>query len=213
MKARTVDLKWLPPGEEWDFRSITAAECRVACHWEYARQVHKATLPIPANQSASSGNKAGRGGFVPAIYRQAARELFPQAWGALTKEQRARILDSFQPIPPLQVRKLDDFLRQTQAASPEMMRRFRANSYVLLPNFSVFGVEVVIAEFEVWARNEAKLHRPSPRAKAAALPYDNLKWLAVLRVDEARQKACINFDKANDSLKAYRIKNPVPRRL
>ena len=39
MKKQAVDLNWLPAHEEWDFRSIAEAECRIACHWEYAREV------------------------------------------------------------------------------------------------------------------------------------------------------------------------------
>jgi hypothetical protein len=73
-KPQAVDFKWLPPTEEWDFRSVTEDECRVACHWEYERQDSRST------------SKLGGQKYVPVNYHQAARELFPQAW--ITRDAR-----------------------------------------------------------------------------------------------------------------------------
>jgi hypothetical protein len=57
LKTKSIDLKWLPPAEEWDFRSVTEVECPVACHWEYERenpsQRGDAKI-LPAQLSASS---------------------------------------------------------------------------------------------------------------------------------------------------------------
>ncbi len=97
LKKKSIELKWLPPAEEWDFRSVTAAECRVACHWEYERETH----PFAATQK-----------YFPPNYRQAAQELFPQPWTTLTKEQRQKVLATFLPSPALQIRKLREFFKR-----------------------------------------------------------------------------------------------------
>jgi hypothetical protein len=68
----------------------------------------------------------------------------------------------------------------------------------------------VIKEFEKWARKEAKQHRQSRRAQAAELPFDALKWLAVLRLDQARRKALVTIERARESLSAYQRANPRP---
>jgi len=39
MKKNGSDFGWLPPPEEWDFRSVGEKECALACCWEYARNV------------------------------------------------------------------------------------------------------------------------------------------------------------------------------
>ncbi len=208
MKRKPADLNWLPPAEEWDFRSVTPSECRVACHWEYARQIRKAMLPNPRGPTLPLAEKTMHNGYCPAIYRQAAKELFPQAWCTLTKEQRVKVLDSFYAIPSLQVRKLGDFLKRVQGASPEVRRAYGEHSYVVQASFSLHGVEAVVKEFEIWARKEAKQHGPSPRAKAAEPPFDALKWLAVLRLEEARRKTGMKIENAMESLEAYRLRYP-----
>lgn len=203
MKASVLDISWLPAREEWDFRAVTVAECPIACHWEYARQISQNLVP-----HSSGLAKASPRSYVPTIYRQVAKELFPQAWGALTAEQRAKILSSFYAIPSVRVRKLGDFLKRMQGASLEIQRAYAESSYVVQPNFSVHGVEAVIKEFEVWARKEAKQHRQSPRAKAAEPPFNALKWLAVLRVEAVRCQAGINFERAQEALINYRLQHP-----
>ena len=198
LKPQAVDFKWLPPAEEWDFRSVTEGECRVACHWEYERQ-----------DSRSTSNLGGQK-YVPVNYHQAARELFPQAWATLTQEQRAKVVGSFLPSPVLQVRKLREYLKRmpVNGANPELFQACLHQAYVVIPNFRVHGVEAVIKQFAKWARQESKQHPPSPRAQAAELPFDALKWLAVLRLDQARRKAGVTIAKARETVGAYRQKHP-----
>jgi len=174
MKQKAADLKWLPPAEEWDFRSVTPVECRVAACWEYERE----NLPLRIIQSG-----AAKTPFLPPLFRQPAREVFPQPWNKSSPEQRVKIVESFFSSPALQVRKLREFLKRmpVNQAHPELVQRFLHQSYVIIPNFQVNGVEAVIAEFERWARAEAKNYPSSRRAKAAELPFDTLKWLAVAR--------------------------------
>ena len=198
LKPQAVDFKWLPPAEEWDFRSVTEDECRVACHWEYERQDRRL-------MSKPGGQK-----YFPIIYHQAARELFPQAWATLTREQRAKVVESFFPSPALQVRKLREYLKRmpVSGANTEIFQACLNQAYVVVPNFRVHGVEAVIKRFAKWARQESKQHPPSPRAQAAELPFDALKWLAVLRLDQARRTAGITIEKARETVRAYRQKHP-----
>ena len=199
---------------------MTRGECRVACHWEYARETHKIVAGSFRNPDEFSAVKqttgtAMRGSakwYCPVNYRQPARELFPQPWTTLTKEQRASVLGSFYPIPALQVRKLGDFLKRIQwpqGANGEVVRRYFAQAYVIQPFFSLHGVEEIIKEFKIWARKEAKNYRQSPRAKGAELPFDALRWLTVWRLDQARRKAHVNFAKTQEALEEYRRQNPL----
>lgn len=198
LKPQAEDFKWLPPAEEWDFRSVTEGECRVACHWEYERQDSRST------------SKLGGQKYVPVNYHQAARELFPQAWTTLTREQRAKVVESFLPSPVIQVRKLREYLKRmpVNGANPEIFQAFLHQAYVIVPNFRGHGVEAVIKEFAKWARQEAKQHPPTRRAQAAELPFDALKWLAVLRLDAARRMAGVTIERARETVRAYRQKHP-----
>ncbi len=197
-KPQAVDFKWLPPTKEWDFRSVTEDECRVACHWEYERQDSRST------------SKLGGQNYVPVNYHQAARELFPQAWITLTPEQRAKVVKSFLPSPVIQVRKLREYLKRlpVNGANPEIFQACLHHAYVVVPNFRGHGVEAVIKEFAKWARQEAKQHPPARRAQAAELPFDALKWLAVLRLDQARRQAGVTIERARETVSAYRQKHP-----
>lgn len=210
MKAKSADLNWLPPRDEWDFRSVVKSECRIACHWEYSRQIRQ--LSLDPEESGRTGIK-DRTPYCPQRYRQAARELFPKPRMTLEKKERSRVMDSFYPIPALQVRKLGDFMARMSMGPAKDARHLQPLlefAYVLQPNFSSHGVEAVIKEFEAWARKEAKLHRQSPRAKAAEPPFDGLKWLSALRLEDARRESGISFEQLQETLAAYRKKHPQP---
>ena len=197
IKLKAINFKWLPPAEEWDFRSLTESECRVACHWEYARQDSRSMPKSPNAQK-----------YFPQNYRQVARELFPQAWLTLTTKQREKVLESFFPSPAMQVRKLGDFLKRVtnHGVSSEIPRPYLERSYVVVPDFTGHGVEAVIKGLETWARKEAKEYPPSRRAQAADLPFEALKWLAVLRLDAARRQADVTIEKARETVKAFGLK-------
>jgi hypothetical protein len=194
---------------------VTPAECRIACNWEYSRDIHRITRAATARfeHFPAARNAASPDIHCPVFYRHAARKLFPQPWLSLTKQQRTGVLDSFCPIPALQVRKLGDFFRHTQwadGAHLDLLRPYLEHAYVIQPNFSLCGVETVIKALETWARKEAKNYPPAPRAKAAALPFDALKWLAVSRLEDARRKARVSFDYAQQALLEYRRTHPLP---
>lgn len=202
MKPKATDLKWLPPAQEWDFRSVTVRECRVACHWEYERE--KITSKLIQSGAEQT--------YCPAIYRQAARELFPEAWTTLTKEQREKVLATFFPIPVLQVRKLGEFLKRMpkRESNPTLLRSYLEDTYVIIPHFRLYGVEVLIRELEKWARKEARQYLQSRRAQAADPPFDALKWLAVARLDKTRRKAGVTINNMGEAVKAYRQLHPRP---
>jgi hypothetical protein len=225
MKKTILDLAWLPPREEWDFRAVAPTECRVACHWEYARQIRQigeSAIRRSLERVLSAKQPAGLPArsrsldpYCPVNYRQPARELFPQAWLNLTQVQRASVLASFYPVPAVQVRKLGDFLQRMQwgkGAHLDALRPWLEHTYVVQPNFSLCGVEAVIRELKAWARREAKNYPPAPRAKSAELPFDALKWLAVLRLEDARRKSNVRFEPAQQALLQYRRRHVLADR-
>jgi hypothetical protein len=109
------------------------------------------------------------------------------------------------------VRPLNQFLARAGWVlnnNTETARRFSEGAYVIRPNFSSLGVELIIKEFENWARKEARNYRQSPRAKAAEPPFDLLKWLSVHRLEQKRKAARLNYEAAQESLKGYRRCNP-----
>ena len=197
-KPEAMDFAWLPPAEEWDFRSVTEGECRVACHWEYSRQDRLSMPQLPNGQN-----------HCPQNYRGAARELFPQLWTTLTIAQREQVLKSFYPAPALQVHKLGEFLKRFTISgdSSEIPANFLEHAYVIIPSFTGHGVVAVTRQLRKWASDESKQYPPSPKAQAANPPFDALKWLAVLRIDEARRKAAVTIKKARATVKAYGLQH------
>lgn len=184
---KPLDISWLPPAEEWDFRCVTAEECRVACHWEYGREIWK----------MSSGMF-----FKPGEVRK--------AWPAMTKAERECRVDRTPLAPVLQIRTFRDALNRAQISEPDKWLSHFERAYVLRPNFSACGVQAIIKEFESWARKEAKKYKQAPRAKAAELPFDLLKWLAVLRLDEQRKQAGMTYKATYEALRVYQQSNRCP---
>lgn len=219
-KTAPEQITWLPPSEEWDFRSVTPAECRMACHWEYSREfgklVARVNRPVPAHLvPKETHGHIMRGNlteaYCPPDYHQAAKEFFPRAWVTLTPEERGRVMDSFFTVSAIRVSKLGEYLKRTQVkldGSNDTNQWHLQCDYVLQPNFSLYGVEAVIKEFRIWARKEARKYRQSPRAKAAVPPFDVLKWLAVKRLDAERCRVPVTIEAAQAALKKYRRLNP-----
>jgi hypothetical protein len=217
MRKQTVSLAWLAPAEDWDFRSVTEAECRVACYWEYARDMRPLAVvgPLPRRLvSSEDGPVAGPSAIVAAGWVRkdpvTKSPLFPKPWSSLTASERADVIRALEPFRALWVRTLEETVERAKWALVEdtpQASRYRKGAYVIRPNFSVFGVEAVIKELKAWARREAKKYRRSPRAKAAEQPFDLLKWLAVYRLEEKRLGAKITYEVAQESLREYREKN------
>jgi hypothetical protein len=139
--------------------------------------------------------------------------FFPRAWASLSAAERASIVGAVAPLPALQVRTLREFVARTNGAvdpKAEVFERLSQGAYVIRPNFSALGVEVIIKEFEKWARKEAKGYARSPRAKAAEPPFDLLKWLSVYRLEGKRCEAGITYEKAQESLSEYRRETRKP---
>jgi hypothetical protein len=141
--------------------------------------------------------------------------LFPNPWVSLTAAERGTIVSGVGRLPALQVRQLSDFLARTDwiaASDPKQFKRISEAAYVITPNFSSSGVELILREFEKWARREAKNCARSPRAKAAEPPFDQLKWLAVYRLEDKRKEAGITYERAQAALREYRrtFRRPDP---
>lgn len=220
MKNESVSLMWLPPSAEWDFRSVTEAECRMACYWEYARDMRPHLEPgtgRPRLLAKKRGQMPGKLRDMVVPVGELVKEepvtkspLFPKAWSSLTAEERAGVMASVEPFRALRVRSLNDTIEKARWAlveNSDMARRYRRGAYVIWPSFSVFGVEAVIRELKAWARREARNYPRSPRAKAAEPPFDLLKWLAVWRLESKRKQAGITYEAAQESLQLYRTKN------
>jgi hypothetical protein len=213
MKKEAVDMSWLPAREEWDFRSVTETECRVACHWEYARdirQLARAAIVRPSGIGVQNEKAEGEVIKRDIVTKNA---FFPRAWTNLSAAERTSVLGAVAPPPPLQVRTLREFVaRANWIVDPkaEQFERLSQGAYVIRPNFSALGVEVIIKEFEKWARKEAKNYARSPRAKAAEPPFDLLKWLSVYRLEAKRCEAGITYETAQESLREYRRGNGKP---
>ena len=72
--GRAVDISWLPPFAEWDFRGINERESRLACCWEYARSV-PAISNDPTGWAVAQGAVTTLGKF---ILEEGLR--FPEPW-------------------------------------------------------------------------------------------------------------------------------------
>ena len=138
MKKAAVDLSWLPAPDEWDFRSVTEVECRVACHWEYSRDIQllvQAAIVIP------SGNGVAKLARDDVIRRDVITKsaFFPRAWTSLSAPEKASVLGTITPPPALQVRTLREFVSRTNwfgGSKAELMERLSQGAYVIRPNFS-----------------------------------------------------------------------------
>ena len=83
-------------------------------------------------------------------------------------------------------------------------------SYLVQINFSMLGRDGAARELRSWVRKEAQGWLPVPTAKAAAIPYDPLKWLSTLRLDAARRAAGLTVSRTLDELRAFATRFPVP---
>ena len=61
-----------------------------------------------------------------------------------------------------------------------------------------------------WAREEANQYPRVRRGKGAAPPFEWLKWLAALRLEEARQEARVSFCEVQQELTRHARAHPLP---
>jgi hypothetical protein len=108
----------------------------------------------------------------------------------MTPEQRKSVLESFHRLPVVTVRTLGDFLKRMNwiKGIPDGVASsgYLEHSFVIQPQFGVYGAPAVVAKLSKWAQVESRRYRRRPRAKGASLPYDELKWLAAWRLEVAR---------------------------
>ncbi len=177
-KKTPADLSWLPPHHEWDFRSITAEECRLACYWEYQREFGCDYDPKK-----------------PWLAQTGAERAAVQAAFSPPPIVQVRTFREFMNRTPVAAR-----------PDPAAWRRYTDGVYVIRPNFTA-GVEGVIKTLAAWARKESKHFKRAPRAKAAAPPFHLLRWLAAWRLDQSAKKAGLKYQRISESLQAYQNQN------
>lgn len=183
----------------------------MACHWEYAREIDTV---YGAKQRASWGEENGPSGDegsygCPIVMKLAANGVpFPTAWTRLTEEQRDKAFAIVPLLPPCQIRKLkeemDLRLEIDEKTDWRALQWENEGVYVIRPNFSAAGVTAVIADFAAWAQKEKEKYQRSPRAKAAQLPFAQLRWLSVMRLDRCRKNAGKTVKQAQLTLQEYR---------
>lgn len=208
MIKKAPDLNWLPPREEWDFRSVRPEECRLACYWEYGREF-RIGFGLPTARTLRQETTTGT---VGEIWTPAQTEEKARPWLAMTAAERAKVIAAHPVLPAVQVRTLREAMNRMPMAvrnNPTSWQQFAQGAYVMRPNFVLHGVEAVIKELESWARREAEKYPRSPRAKAAQEPFHLLKQLATLRLEQQRRAAGLTYQTASQALHEYRKKNPL----
>jgi len=215
MKKTLIDLSWLPAQESWDFRGVKVAECRIACHWEYSREVESDLPAKPEKITDEENGPIGpeNTGTFPVIDLLVSKGApFPKAWTAMTDDERQKLVAAIPRLSSLDVRSLekvmDEKVKRAEGKLAKSLRWGNEGAYVIRPGFTAFGVEAVVKEFAAWARKEAKEYDRSLRAKAAEPPFDLLKWLAVRRLEAARRKARISYEQARQGLQEFRMQRP-----
>ena len=203
----------LLPREEWDFRSVTPEECDIACYWEYARELPKfSTNP----ESWVHNDRKNR---ETLIYMCSDGKHLARPWNSLTGREREVAINSRSKPRPLMVRPVqelaDSWLRLSDGdyqKAFESIRTCSSRGYVVYPEFERYGAEVVIREFEAWARRQSKGCRRRLVGKAAEPPFKYLKWLAAYRLEGARRACRLSFAGVQDFVREQQRRWPLDNR-
>jgi hypothetical protein len=133
------------------------------------------------------------------------RDLLPLDWRAFNYHGRATLLE---PLPGIRKR-MKKMISDADDPAEVVERFLGKKHYVLSVNFALGGKEKVKDELCSWVDDEAGKQPQKPRGKASALPYAYLKWLAVHRLEQARQKADLSFEEVQLRLNEYWGKSPM----
>ena len=207
-------VEWLPPVTEWDFRSIREKESRMACCWEYARSCGSITgnltqwLDGPGGMTTLGDFIVMHGMRFPTPWIMAGDEM--SAWAAGIEAETA-------PLTVYSLRSRKEFvLREVAEAMTDgrdvlevLNRLLLADGYVMTMAFETAGSNAVVQAMTGWAREEAKKFPRVRRGKGAAPPFEWLKWLAALRLEEARQEAGVSFSEVQQMLLQHALAHPL----
>ena len=203
-------LEWLPPVTEWDFRSIREKESRLACCWESARSCGS----IAGNLTQWLDGPGGMTTLGDFICTHGMR--FPTPWimaGDDMPTLAAGIEAEASPLTVYSLRSRKEFvLREVAEAMADgrdvlevLNRLLLADGYVMTMAFETAGSNAVVQALTGWAREEANKFPRVRRGKGAAPPFEWLKWLAALRLEEARQDAGVSFNEVQQLLRRHEL--------
>ena len=213
-EASGVSVDWLPPVTEWDFRSIREKESRLACCWEYARSCPT----IHGNLTQWLDGAGGMTTLGDFICTHGSR--FPTPWIMAGDEMPARaeeIEAEASPITVYSMRTRKEFVLREVAEALEdgrdvlsvLQRLLLGEGYVMTLAFESAGSNAVAQALASWAREEANQYPRARRGKGAAPPFEWLKWLAAMRLEEARQEAGVSFCEVQQQLTRHALAHPV----
>ena len=213
-EAGVATVDWLPPVTEWDFRSIREKESRLACCWEYARSCSN----IHGNLTQWLDGPGGMTTLGDFICTHGMR--FPTPWIMAGDEMpalAAGIEAEASPITVFSLRARKEFVLREVAEAMEdgrdvlevLNRLLLADGYVMTMAFETAGSNAVVKALGEWAREEATKFPRARRGKGAAPPFEWLKWLAALRLEEARQAAGVSFNEVQQLLKQHVLAHPL----
>ena len=217
-RANAADDSWLPPAAEWDFRTVSEAECGMACFWEYARSV-PAIRAAPGEWGGSGAPFQTALGWCLSVDEQ--DKVFPGPFVSLSDASRKKIAGWGRKLgTATRVRRGDDVKTSLKGWIDRAMvegRDWRQGvdhvvkdeMYLLQADFRSWGVGAVVRELTAWARAEAKRLPKRPRGKGADLPYECLKWLAVLRLEAARRLVGVKFGGVQEAVRRHQRACPV----
>jgi len=209
-----INVDWLPPETEWDFRSIQVRESRMASCWEYARSVGSICENL-TGWLDGAGGMTTLGDFICTHGHR-----FPAPWimaGDDVAVEAGRLGAEDNPITVYSLPVRKDYLIQQVAEAMEdgrdvlalLNRLLLSDGYLLTLDFATSGSEAVAKALSGWARQEAKKFPRVRRGKGSAPPFEWLKWLAALRLELARKEADVSFGEVQATLARHQREHPM----
>jgi len=199
---------------EWDFRSIREKESRLACCWEYARDcscIHgnlTQWLDGPGGMTTLGDFICTHGVRFPTPWIMAGDEMPALAEG-IESESSPITVYSLQARKAFVLREVSEAMEDGRDVLEVLNRLLLADGYVMTMAFETAGTNAVVKALTGWAREEANKYPRVRRGKGAAPPFEWLKWLAALRLEEARQNAGVSFGEVQRILLQHAQGHPL----
>jgi hypothetical protein len=155
------------PWREWDFRTVPEDQLRYCILWEYARE-----LPAVRELAKLPG---------PLATAMRAREDFPKPWQSrkvkISKDDEWTF--NSKSLPQWGQAHISIYKFTGEPVTPVR------HEYGFIADFENSSVEQIVKKFAVWAKDEAAKRGTRGRGKAFAEPWQQLKWLAALRLSNS----------------------------
>ena len=145
-----VELEWLPPATEWDFRSIREKESRLACCWEYARDcgvIHgnlTQWLDGPGGMTTLGEFICTHGMRFPTPWIMAGDEM-PALAAGLEAESSPITVYSLQARKAFVLREVAEAMEDGRDVLEVLNRLLLADGYVMTLAFETAGSELANA--------------------------------------------------------------------